>query len=51
MEAVKRTKFRSFLNNCMSGRDECSASQMRGGFLVLNLLVWVVILASFELLS
>lgn len=51
MEAVKRTRLRSFLSHCIAGRDECSAPQMRGGFLMLNFLAWVIILAGIKFLA
>jgi hypothetical protein len=51
MEASKQTKFRFLLGNCIAGRAECSASQMRGGFVLLNFLAWVIILASIKFLT
>ncbi|HWK95883.1 MAG TPA: hypothetical protein VNR39_10705 [Pseudolabrys sp.] len=51
MEVVKPTKFRSFLHHCVTGRSECSAPQMRGGFVVLNLLAWIIILVGLKLLA
>lgn len=51
MEAAKRTKFRSLLNKCIAEPNECSASQMRGGFVLLNFLAWVIILASIKFLT
>ena len=35
----------------MSGRPACSGKQMRKGFFFLNLIVWALILAGFELLT
>ena len=51
MEVVKRTKFRSLLIHRKTGRGECSAPQMRGGFVVLNLLAWIIILVGLKFLA
>ena len=51
MEAAKRSRFRSFVSQCIAERGECSGPQMRGGFVLLNLLAWVVILAGIKFLT
>lgn len=51
MQAARRSAVRSYFESCIAGRAECSGRQMRNGLLVLNLIVWALILAGFELLT
>jgi hypothetical protein len=51
MKVASWNTVRSCFDSCVAGRPPCSARQMRGGFFVLNLIVWALIFAGFELLT
>jgi hypothetical protein len=51
MQVARWRTVLSYFDTCVSDRQPCSGRQIRNGFFVINLIVWMLILAALELLT